>query len=225
MSIFNHNLFLIHNTTIMIECKVKSLSLFMEWSWVNTMYSIHQARKHPPKIDCLLIILMIKSWPLNIAADSGMPLYKIDCHEVANHDSLQVYWHHHICTVASYCNWMINRVLTHDVHSINYLQILLRLFSIRASKCMFWSASSLPWVESPSSHGHGCQVYLELHLFTACKITWSWPQCASPTHGILTSKYISGRTWSPPLIATPNILDHRLQVNLWVYSQVIVRGT
>jgi hypothetical protein len=42
-------------------------------------YSIHRVQ-HPPKIGCLLFILMITSWPLNVASTSSMPPYMIDCH-------------------------------------------------------------------------------------------------------------------------------------------------
>jgi len=56
--------------------KVIALYLSMTWSWVDTEYSIHRVQ-HPPKIVCLPFILMITSWPLNVAPASGVPPYMI----------------------------------------------------------------------------------------------------------------------------------------------------
>jgi len=97
-------LFLIHNSNIITEHKVK-LSLFITpWhdheltpSTAYTEYCIHQV----PKIVCLSFILMITSWPLNVALASGEPLYMIDSHQRALHESTKVKSHCHIPTVAS----------------------------------------------------------------------------------------------------------------------------
>jgi len=65
------------------------LYLSMTWSWVDTEYSIHRVQ-HPPKIVCLPFILMITSWPLNVASASGIPPYTIDRHQPALHESSKV---------------------------------------------------------------------------------------------------------------------------------------
>jgi len=63
--------------------------LCMPWSWVDTEYSIHWVQYPPMTID-LPFILMITSWPLNVASASGVPPYMIDRHRPALHESSQV---------------------------------------------------------------------------------------------------------------------------------------
>jgi len=98
---------LVHNSTIIAEHNVKSsLSISpchdqeLATSIAYTDYSIHQVQltpstehtqysthpvQHPPKILCVPFILMITSWPLNVASASGVPLHmccevKSPCH-------------------------------------------------------------------------------------------------------------------------------------------------
>jgi len=82
-----------------------SLSLYvmiMSWHWVKayTEHSIHWVQ-HPPRSVCLPCILMITSWPLNVASASGVPPYTIDYHQPALHDSSKVKSHFYIPTVGS----------------------------------------------------------------------------------------------------------------------------
>jgi len=100
--------FLIHNSTIIAEHNVKSsLSISsrhdheLTWSTAYTKYII-QWVQHPPKIVILPIILTIISWPLNEASASGMPPYKLDCHQPALHVSRFVKSPYHIPMVASW---------------------------------------------------------------------------------------------------------------------------
>ena len=46
-------------------------------------YSIHRVQ-HLPKIVCIPFIFMIFSWPLNVAAASGMPPYTINHHQISS---------------------------------------------------------------------------------------------------------------------------------------------
>ena len=89
-----------------------SLSLhvmIMSWHWAQhtpttayTEYSIHRVKHIPstaytkysihwvPKIVCLPFILMITSWPLNVASASVVPPYTIDHHQPALHEGSKV---------------------------------------------------------------------------------------------------------------------------------------
>jgi len=69
-------------------------------STAYTEYSIYWVQ-HRPEISCLPLILMIMSWPLNVASASGVPPYTIDRHQAALHDSSKVKSHSHIPRVAS----------------------------------------------------------------------------------------------------------------------------
>jgi hypothetical protein len=66
-------------------------------STTYTKYSIRWA----PKIVCLPFILMITSWPRNVASASGVPHYTLDRHQLALHESSDVQSPCHIPTVAS----------------------------------------------------------------------------------------------------------------------------
>ena len=71
-----------------------SLSLhgmIISWHWIQhtpsttpTEYSIHRVQ-HPAKIVSLPFILVITSWPLNVASALGVPPYMIDRHQPARH--------------------------------------------------------------------------------------------------------------------------------------------
>jgi len=101
------SLFLVHNSTIIAEHKVKSsLSISpcpdhqLTPSTAYTEYSIHQVQ-HTPEIVCLPFNLMFTSWALNVAAASGVPPYTIDRHQPALHESSKVKSPCHIPTVVS----------------------------------------------------------------------------------------------------------------------------
>jgi len=101
------SLFLVHNSTIIAEHKVKSSLSISPWhdheltpTTAYTEYSIHRVQ-HPHRIVCLRFILMITSWPLNVASASAVPPYMIDRHQPALHESWKVQSHCHIPTVAS----------------------------------------------------------------------------------------------------------------------------
>jgi len=89
-------LFHVHNSTIIAEHTIKS-SFFnsllhdheLTLSTACTEYSIHWVQ-HPPMIFCLPFILMVTSWPLNIASASGLPSYKFNSHQPALHESSKV---------------------------------------------------------------------------------------------------------------------------------------
>jgi len=81
------------------------LTLPMPGTWVDTEYSTHWVQhtpstaytehslhrvQHSPMIVQLPFILMITSWPLNVAAASGVPPYMIDRHQPALHESSKV---------------------------------------------------------------------------------------------------------------------------------------
>jgi len=58
--------------------------------------------QHRPEIVCFTFLLMITSWPLNVASGSGMPPYSIDRHQSALCESWKVKSRYHITTVASW---------------------------------------------------------------------------------------------------------------------------
>jgi hypothetical protein len=49
---------------------------------IHREYSIHRVQ-HPPKIVCLHFILMIRSWPLNVASASGVHPFRVEYHQPA----------------------------------------------------------------------------------------------------------------------------------------------
>jgi hypothetical protein len=59
-----------------IQSYVISIYFCMPWSLDNTAYSIHRVQ-HAPKCVSHLFILMIKKWLINVALESGMPLYRL----------------------------------------------------------------------------------------------------------------------------------------------------
>jgi len=80
-------------------------AMIMSCQWVQhtpsaafTEYSIHWVQ-HTCKIVCLAFILKMTSWPLNVAAASGLPPYRIDRHQPGLHESSKVKSHCHIPTV------------------------------------------------------------------------------------------------------------------------------
>ena len=71
------SLFLIHNSTILTrtQSQVIPLYLSMPWSWVITECSIHRVQ-YTPNIVCHPVILMITSWPWNVASACSVPPYQ-----------------------------------------------------------------------------------------------------------------------------------------------------
>jgi hypothetical protein len=116
-------LFLVHNSTIIAEYKVhSSLSIFpshyhkLTPSIAYTEYSIHRVQniqstayteftmhwvQHTCNLVCLPFILIITSWPLNLALTSSVPPHTIDHHQPALHDSLKLKPPCRILTVTS----------------------------------------------------------------------------------------------------------------------------
>jgi len=128
------SLFLVHNSTIIAEHKVKSFisispchdheltpstsihrvphtpsTTYTEYhihrvphtpSTTYTKYYIHQVQ-HTPESVCVPFILRITSGPLNVTQASSMPLYTIDRHQPARHESSKVQSPCHIPTFAS----------------------------------------------------------------------------------------------------------------------------
>ena len=91
------------NTKLSHHC-LSLNAMIMRWHWVqaNTMYSIHRVQhQHIPKIACHPFILMITSWPLNVASASGVPSYTIDCHQPARQESSKIKSPCHIPIFAS----------------------------------------------------------------------------------------------------------------------------
>jgi len=102
------SLFLVHNSTIIAEHIVmSSLSISPCRNHQLTLStSIYQVQayseyKHTPKIVCCTFILMIGSWPLNVASASGVLPFTIDRQQPALHESSKVKSACYIPTVAS----------------------------------------------------------------------------------------------------------------------------
>jgi len=172
----------------------------MSWSWVDTEYSIHRVQ-YPCKIVCLPFILMITSWPLNVAWTSGMPPYTTDRHQPALQESSKVTSPCHVPTVASILTdekCLLSRRAVHllpistHTHSLDF-GIQTRLTT--ASKCI----SKLARLQPPSSHVHDLHVHVH-------------------TGSITISEGISKFTRLRPQSVSPNMLDYRLQVCLQTCS-------
>jgi hypothetical protein len=98
--------FLIHNSTIIVEHKVKSSLSISPYhdhelapSTAYAKYNIYWVQ-HPPKIVSASFILIITSWPLNAVTDSGMYPYTIDRNQPALHECSTTASPWHIPTVA-----------------------------------------------------------------------------------------------------------------------------
>ena len=81
----------LHNTKLSHPSQ-SLYGMIMSWHRVQhtlctayTKYRIHSVQ-HPPRIVCFPFILMIMSWPLDVASDSGVPLYTVDSHQRALHE-------------------------------------------------------------------------------------------------------------------------------------------
>jgi len=66
------SLFLVHNPTIIAEHKVKSsLSISMPWSWVNTVYSLHQVQHTPSTASTQDYLSSLHSHNYNLTPESS----------------------------------------------------------------------------------------------------------------------------------------------------------
>jgi len=170
--------------------------------------------QHPPKIVCLPFILMITSWPLNIASASGVPPYTIDPHLPTLYESWKVKSHSHGCELT---NWWIE-----SQHQARRPSI--------ASKYSSNLTRSRPPSASPNSLDHRLQVYLQTPSITASKciskLAQSQPPSVSPNsvdyglqvRTITASKCIPEFTRSWPPSASLSSLDLGLQVHLQTHS-------
>jgi len=164
-------------------------------------------------IGCLPFILMITSWPWDLAWTSGMPHFTIDRHHPARYESLKVESPCHISTFACHLTdeWSLSTrrgahrlppstgiiLLDYGLPSVSPKShvYVLQVWMIIASKWI----SKLTRLWPTSSHAHGLQVYLH-------------------TRSITPSKGISKRARSKSRIASPSSLDHNLQVYLLICS-------
>jgi len=112
-------------------------------STAYTEYSIH------PKIVCLPFMLMITSWPLNVASGSGVPPNKIDRPSQLSMRAQR--WSHLITFPRLWVKYQMERVSAPSTPPIDYLQVLLQSCSIMASKCISKLARSQPPSAYPNS--------------------------------------------------------------------------
>jgi len=227
----------------------------MSWSWVDTKYSIHRVEhgpsttytensihgvQHTPKIVWLPFILMITSWPLNVASASSVPPYLIETPSARSPWELNckvTVSHSHGCELTNR-RFVSQHPVRRPSTASRYLSTLARLpppsaspnsldyglqtRSITASRYI----SKLACLRPPSSHDHGLQVHIS-------KLARSQPPCVSPNlldyslqvRKIMTSQCINTLAWSWPPSASPKSLDHGLRVYLWVHSIVTFRRT
>jgi hypothetical protein len=159
-----------------------------------TEYSIHRVQCSPKNV-CLPCILMITSWPLNVASASGMPPYTINRHQLAHHARSKVMSPYHSHVYESIHWWIesqhparcpspgfkyssslaqswppkfISNLTRSRPPSItpNSHDYSLQLCTIIASKCICTLAWSRSQSASLSSINHGCQVHLETRWIT-----------------------------------------------------------
>jgi len=194
----------------------------MQWSWLNTEYSIHQVQHHP-KIDSLLL-------PGSLPLPACIPLPGGCC-----------------CTQLSTCpqlpvnQWIEsqlpsrlppNRPLpsTHSISLNHSLQEHLQTRSITTSQCISEFTQYQSPIASPTTLDHGLKVNLQTRSITASqrifKLALSRPSCASllslnlglkvhlQTRSITTSECISEFTRSWPPSASLSSLHLGLQVHL-----------
>jgi len=109
----------------------------------------------------------------------------------------------------------MNCVLAPSVHSIDCLQVLLRLRLISASKCI----SRLAGLGPASMHNYGHQVHLWPRSIMGSKFAWSWPPGTYlHTHSMTGLKCIYTFAPLPPRSASPSLLNHDLRVHLHDFS-------
>jgi len=86
-------------STTYTEYSIHRSTAYTKYS-IHREYSIHRVQ-HPPRIVCLPFILMITSWPLNVASACVVPPYTIHRHQPACHESSKWKSACHITTFAS----------------------------------------------------------------------------------------------------------------------------
>ena len=227
-------------TTLSSSQKTKlshpSLSLhamIMSWHWVQhtlsttyTKHSIHRVQDTP---STAFSILMITSWPLNVASASGVPPYMIDHHQPARQESSNVKSPCHISTFASQLSDELSLSTQRAVHrpppstrpiSLDYC---IQLRTMIAPKCISILVQSRPPSVSPNTFDYGLQVRTIMACKCICKLARSWSQSGSlssldhslqvhlQTSSIMNSECISKFTQSWPPSVSPNTLDYRLQ--------------
>jgi len=147
-------------------------------STAYTVYSTHRVQ-HTPNIVCLPFILMITSWPLNVASTSSMPPYTINRHHPAFNEKLNgkvTLSHSHCCELP---NWWIESQhsaccpSTTSKYSLDYSWPVL---TIMASKCI----SKLARLRPPSLHDHVIEVHCETRSITASECISEFTQSSFP---------------------------------------------
>ena len=200
------SLFLVHNSTIIAEHKVKSSLSISPWHdheltpiTAYTEYSIH------PR----LFVFPSFSW---LRVDPWMHI-QLPAYLLTWFPWLRV-------------NQLMNRVSSPGAPSIDRLQVLIQSRSNTPSKCI----SEVAQLRPPSSHEHGLQVHLQTRSITASKCISEFTRSTSPSASlssldrslqvhtqsrtITASKCISGFTRSTSPSASLSSLDLSLQVHI-----------
>ena len=168
-----------------------------------------------------------------------MPLYSIDRHQPALHESSKEKSPCHIPTVGTKLTdeWSLKhpvcRPSTASSTGPNSLDYGLQVRSITASMCNSTVAHLWPPSASPNWLDYGLQVYLQGCSITACKFARSRPPSASlnlHNHSLqvnLENSMIMATKFarSQPPSAFPHSLGHGLGVYLRVHSIAIFRCT
>ena len=136
----------------------------MSWSSVDTEYSIHRVQ-HLPKIVCLLFIVVIMSWPLNVDQASSVPPYTIDSHQTSYLFQLR-------CKVT--CSQSHGCELT-DWWTESQHPVCHPLTAIKYS-------SKLAGLGPPSSHNDDLQEHLKTGSIMDCK--WICPNMHDLGHQV-----------------------------------------
>jgi len=179
-------------------------------STAYTEYSIHRVQ-HTPEIVCRPSILMISSWPLNVASACGVPPYRSTATSQFSIRPSKVKSPHHIPTFPSSLTdewspstWRASLQpppdqpapstppISHD-HSL--LHVHLETCSITTLECISEFSWSRSPIASPNSLDHSLKVHLWVHSTSA-------PKCFSKL------------ARSRPQSACPNSLDHSLQLHV-----------
>jgi len=176
-------------------------------STVYTEYSIHWVR-YLSKNDCLPFILMITSWPLNVASASSEPPHLIDRHYPARHENLKI---KSPCQIPTFPSQLTDELTSSNPHTIHQLPAsicpisldhILQCVSLNslvdgllvcktiASKCIFYFTRLRPTSESPMSLDNG-------------------PKGCTMMAGKRISTLAPSRSWSPSLPS----FDNGLQLN------------
>jgi len=181
--------------------------------------------QHPPNNVCLLFIVRNMSWPLGAPSPSSNPLYQIDRHQPALHESLKERLTCHLPRVATWLTDKQSFISTgHATHRQHLFSVQSQ--SIMGSKCISRIARSRCWSAWPSSLGHGLRRYITSCSIMTSQFAWSWHQSASPnslnhnhqgyikTGSITTCEFARSSPWS----WCPNSLPHAVRVHRLAHS-------